>query len=81
MDHPQGQGKLEHRDCSVEFYILTPVDLDEHPYLLFTSVGKHEHPPPPPSKTPVEIMDQVIKLIQDMNEPSMTLRKHLCMPI
>ena len=76
-DHPQGSGKLKHTFCSVVFTALVPVDIDQIPYILFTSHGVHQHPPPAPHKPPMEIVQQVKQLIQRIQDPSMTTGKYL----
>lgn len=51
-DHPQGRGDIIHIPCEVVFHALVPADLEQCPYIVFTSHGVHRHPPPLPTKTP-----------------------------
>lgn len=59
------------------FTALVPVGIDRSPYILFTSHGIHQHPPPPPHKPPEKIFLQVKQMIQRMQDPSMTTGKYL----
>ncbi|OJJ04472.1 hypothetical protein ASPVEDRAFT_43949 [Aspergillus versicolor CBS 583.65] len=54
-DHPQGRGQLEHLPCEVTFHALVPADLEQCPYIVFSSHGVHKHPPPMHTKTPKRI--------------------------
>jgi len=56
---------------------MIPADLNACPFYIFTSFGTHLHPPPPPTKAPEDIMSGILKVIQDMREPSLTLSKYL----
>lgn len=57
------------------FTALVPVDINECPYILFTSRGIHQHPPPPPSKAPERILQGVKRIIQQIQDPSLTTGK------
>ena len=59
--------------CKVIFNYLVPDDLHKTPYVIFTSHGKHTHPPPPPTKPPAELMMSVINLIQRQQTPTLSL--------
>lgn len=80
FDHVQGPGKLEHIKCSVIFTALVPVNIQETPYILFTSHGIHQHPPPPPHKPPEQILKGIESIIRNMRNPSLTLAKFLRSP-
>lgn len=73
FDHVQGPGKLEHIKCSVIFTALVPVDIQECPFIIFTSHGIHQHPPPPPHKPPELILRGIENIIRQMRNPSLTL--------
>jgi hypothetical protein len=75
FDHVQGPGKLEHIKCSVIFTAMVPVDIQATPYILFTSHGIHQHPPPLPHKSPEQILKGIESIIRDMRNPSLTLGK------
>jgi len=72
IDHPQGKEQLMHQDCGVTFDIIIPNNLVATPYYLFTSLGEHIHPPPPPHKTPTELKDEIVRLVKRMQDPSLT---------
>lgn len=71
-DHPQGPGKLEKALCDVQFNAFIPVDTNLCPYLVFISHGVHQHPPPPPTKAPEQILQGVKRIIAEMRDPSLT---------
>lgn len=75
VDHPQGKGKLIRVLCEVEFHILIPINLEDHPYYLFTSVGVHNHAPPPPSKVPEVLSQEIVDLIRRSQDPNITAGK------
>ncbi|KAF1970941.1 hypothetical protein BU23DRAFT_570211 [Bimuria novae-zelandiae CBS 107.79] len=77
VDHPQGKGKLVRVLCGVTFNIIIPFDLQECPYYLFTSHGIHSHPPPPPTKTPEALTQEIVALIRRANDPSLTVATFL----
>lgn len=41
--------------------------------MLFTSHGKHTHPPPPPTKPPQEILQEIQDLVRAMRDPDLSL--------
>ncbi|OJJ78431.1 uncharacterized protein ASPGLDRAFT_182657 [Aspergillus glaucus CBS 516.65] len=55
-------------------------DIQKCPYFLFTSHGIHTHPPPPPTKTPLDILEELRRIIQDIKDPDMTTGSFLCNP-
>ena len=61
-DHLQGHGQLSHTPCDVKFHLYIPID-STIPYAVFTSHGKHKHPPPESSKTPTKIWQEISQLI------------------
>ena len=75
IDHPQGPGKLVHIDCEVIFHVFVPNDLEETPYIHFTSHGTHSHAPPPPNKPPMQILNEVLELVRRISNPELALGK------
>ncbi|KAF1811308.1 hypothetical protein P152DRAFT_68557 [Eremomyces bilateralis CBS 781.70] len=73
VDHTQGQGKLVSLPCQVLFTVFQPLDMDRTPYLVWVSSGTHSHPPPPPTRTPQQYLEQILQVIQRINNPSLTL--------
>ena len=63
INYPQGPRKLIHQDYKVIFHVFVPDDLEETPYIHFTSHRVHSYTPPPPNKPPLEILNEVIKLV------------------
>jgi hypothetical protein len=45
------------------------------PFVLFVSFGVHTHPPPPPTKTPRQIQQDIIALIQQQDTATLTTGK------
>ena len=76
IDHPQGPGKLNHKECQVRLSFYKPEDLEECPYIIFTSHGVHTHPPPVPSRPAPVIVDGLIQVIRRINDPSLTTGKY-----
>jgi hypothetical protein len=70
--HPQGFGKLRKVPCQVKFDFIIPEDLDKTPYVLFYSKGIHTHQAPPPIKTPIQILEGLVKVIRRLSSPVMT---------
>lgn len=81
IDHPQGPGKLVHMDCEVTFHVFVPNDLEETPYIHFTSHGTHSHAPPPPNKPPMQILNEVLELVRRISNPDLTLGRFLRNPV
>ena len=65
-------GELINAKCNVAFNIMIPEDIQKCPYFLFTSHGIHIHPPPPPTKAPLVILDEIRKIIHEIRDPDMT---------
>lgn len=51
---------------------MIPEDIQKCPYFLFTSHGIHIHPPPPPTKAPLVILEEIRKIIHEIRDPDMT---------
>ncbi|KAH6952498.1 hypothetical protein BKA56DRAFT_625612 [Ilyonectria sp. MPI-CAGE-AT-0026] len=52
---PSGCGKIVRVQCGVIWKVFIPHD-PTVPYLLITSHGIHNHPPPPPLKVPLDVL-------------------------
>jgi len=63
--------------CPVKFYHIIPEDLKNCPFIVTISVGIHNHPPPPPRKTPYNIKNQLQKIIDNEYILDLTARKLL----
>jgi hypothetical protein len=73
VDHEQGQGQMKVIPCDVQFNQFIPIDLGSTPYIIWVSHGKHSHPPPPPTKTPEQYLNEILGIIRRINDPSLTL--------
>ncbi|KAG2000771.1 hypothetical protein GB937_010853, partial [Aspergillus fischeri] len=71
---------LERIVCGVIFTALVLVNIQAAPYILFTSHGIHQHPPPPPHKPPELILRGIQDIIRRMRNPSLTLAQFLRSP-
>ncbi|OAF57839.1 hypothetical protein VC83_05497 [Pseudogymnoascus destructans] len=80
VEHIQGRGKLIHTNCNVQFRLFQPYNLIDCPYIIWTSHGVHCHPPPPPSRTPQQLVDSLLTVIKKINDPSLTTRTLLKNP-
>lgn len=63
--------------CPVTFYHIIPENLKECPFIATVSVEKHNHPPPPPYKTPYNIKNQLQNIINNEHTLDLTRRKFL----
>ncbi|CAG8712359.1 2756_t:CDS:2, partial [Dentiscutata heterogama] len=69
------KGKIINKEsCPVKFYHILPKDLSECPFIVVISVGIHNHPPPPPVKTPQNIIENLQSIIN--NEDNLDLTAH-----
>jgi hypothetical protein len=85
VNHPQGKGKLVRMECGVQFDIIIPVHVTPGAQYIFTSHGIHTHPPPPPTRTPEALTQDIVSLIRRVKDPSMTVGMNLlatqCEPV
>lgn len=58
--------------CSAVFSYFIPYNLQEHPYILFTTCGTHSHPPPPPTRTPLDIINELNVVLDQAKRPGIT---------
>jgi len=63
--------------CPVKFYHIISENLKECPFIVTVSVGEHNHPPPPPRKTPYNIKTQLQKIIDNEYILDLTARRFL----
>ena len=64
------------RTCDVRFIKFIPHDLNACPYIALICIGTHNHPPPPPERTPLGIKDELQTMIQNIisSDDSVTSR-------
>ena len=72
VDHYQGQGELIRVTCGVKFFRIVPADMALYPYIIWVSIGTHTHPPPAINKTPRDIRQGLLDIVQRINDPSLT---------
>ena len=70
-------GSIIHKECQVKFYCITPVDLEKCPYIVIISKGIHTHPPPPPVKIPINLVEDLQSIIIGEDLLNLTARKFL----
>ncbi|KAF2184934.1 hypothetical protein K469DRAFT_748012 [Zopfia rhizophila CBS 207.26] len=88
VDHLQGEGALksfsEHfptlGPCPNRFQVFIPVNLCDFPYYLVVFHNIHNHPPPPPVKTPQQYIDGIISIINNIRNPNLTLNTFIVNP-
>ncbi|PKY51330.1 hypothetical protein RhiirA4_546495 [Rhizophagus irregularis] len=73
-------GLIIHKPCQVRFYCITPLDLEKCPYIVIISKGVHAHPPPPPVKIPINLVEDLQSIMNDENLSNLTARKFLTKP-
>jgi len=62
------QGKIVDKSCNVKIYKFIPNDLQECPFVALICIGIHNHPPPPPERTPDNIKDNLQIMIKEAIE-------------
>ncbi|CAG8654372.1 11972_t:CDS:2, partial [Racocetra persica] len=73
--------KIIQKPCNVKFYHFLPLNLVECPFIVIVSIGEHNHPPPPPVKTPSTIVQDLENIINYENSLELTGRKFLTRPM
>jgi hypothetical protein len=75
--HPTGRGQIIRQPipCTVEFRTFCPIDTERYPYAIFWSKGQHNHPPPPPTKAPHELIEHISSLLVRLQTPDLTPSK------
>ncbi|RIB07531.1 hypothetical protein C2G38_2214135 [Gigaspora rosea] len=61
-------------NCPIKFYHILLDNLTECPFIVMISTGVHNHPPPPPVKTPQNIMENLQKIINNEYDLDLTAR-------
>ncbi len=75
--HTQDLRSFETLPCVVDLVYVVPNDLETFPWAFLWSKGIHKHPPPPPSKTPNELFQQVNNLMKSHNILTLTRGKQI----
>jgi hypothetical protein len=70
-------GSIIHKPCQVKFYCITPKDLEKCPYIVIISKGIHIHPPPPPVKIPINLVEDLQSIMNEEDILNLTARKFL----
>ena len=52
---------------------MIPENLTECPYYLFISSGQHSHPPPPPTKAPLVVLQEIQDIVKKMQNPDLQI--------
>ncbi|CAG8713954.1 7026_t:CDS:1, partial [Dentiscutata heterogama] len=58
--------------CPVKFYHISPKDLTKCLFIVIISIGVHNYLPPPPTKTPFNIIENLQKIIEKEHVLSLT---------
>src|SRR5581483_9288340 len=73
--HPQGAGRTKHyKKCQATFDLYVLPKWERFPFIILVTRGNHSHYPPPPSKLPTDIANEVIDLIKQQDILSLTPR-------
>jgi hypothetical protein len=62
------------KKCGVKFFHFVPLDLELCPVIITISKGVHQHPPPPPTKTPSNIVEHLNKILNSEDTLNLTSR-------
>lgn len=70
------QGSIQKKlGCPVKFWHYVPKNLEECPYIIIMSRYTHNHPPPPSSKIPTAIQNNLKNIIAKENILDLTARR------
>jgi hypothetical protein len=58
------RGDIIEKSCPVQFIKIIPHDIVKCPFVALICIGVHNHPPPPPERTPAGIKDDLQSLIE-----------------
>jgi hypothetical protein len=61
-------GVIVEKLCNVKFYRFIPHNLEDYPFVALVCVGIHNHPPPPPERTPNDVKDSLQTMIKETIE-------------
>jgi hypothetical protein len=78
--HLSGVGQLQSRSCDVKYDLYIPRDWRRFPFYMLVSRGSHSHAPPPPTKLPYEIGQQIAEAINAQDILGLTARKLMISP-
>jgi hypothetical protein len=81
--HESGSIKLEQAICHSHFDLFIPENWDRFPYMMLVTRGRHSHPPPPPTRLPKDIADEVLKVLEKEESLTLTTSKYIlsiCLP-
>lgn len=73
--HLRGEGKLKHYGCLVQFDLYIPSTWNRFPYMLLIARGSHSHFPPPSTKLPHTIREEVMSVIRKYDASTLTARR------
>ncbi|CAG8682156.1 30803_t:CDS:2, partial [Racocetra persica] len=65
----------------VQFWHYIPKNLEEYPFIIILSRGIHNHPAPPPTKTPKSILNDLKDIIYNKDILDLTAHRLLNQPI
>ena len=71
MHHQDGKamrGIIVEKLCNVKFCKFIPHNLKEYPFIALVCIGIHNHPPPPPERTPNDIKNNLQVMIKEAIE-------------
>ncbi|UZO20894.1 uncharacterized protein OCT59_013304 [Rhizophagus irregularis] len=72
------RGEIIERSCSVQFIKIIPHDITKCPFVALICIGVHNHPPPPPERTPSGIKNNLQILIeQAINQDDTTTSRSI----
>ncbi|KAL4959544.1 uncharacterized protein BDV14DRAFT_160917 [Aspergillus stella-maris] len=78
--HIGGRTTLEVAKCNSRFDLFIPENWHRFPYMMLVTRGRHGHPPPPPSRLPQDIADEVCEMLQKEDIISLTAKRFLISP-
>ncbi|CAB4436081.1 unnamed protein product [Rhizophagus irregularis] len=58
------RGEIIEKSCLVQFIKIIPHNIAECPFVALICIGVHNHPPPPPERTPAGIKNNLQSLIE-----------------
>jgi hypothetical protein len=61
---PAVRGDIIEKSCTVQFIKIIPHNIAECPFVALVCIGVHNHPPPPPERTPAGIKNNLQSLIE-----------------
>jgi hypothetical protein len=78
--HLSGVGRLRSRSCDVKYDLYIPRIWGRFPFYMLVSRGSHSHAPPPLTKLPYEIGQQIAEAINAQDILGLTARKLMISP-